>query len=190
MAARCDRLSQGSVLATWRPGIRIHGGHRPAQAPGLTNHQLALPGHVGVIGGGISDPDVSGGPDRNSTHAGSLESAPVGDDLAQIEAFDLHCRRHGVRLCGEYGWPVADTRALFDVIRHVRDFTVTDEHLRRGLSLFESNERLGAFDAVLAATAIDVDASALVSADGAFAEIAGLPHMLPDDDGVEQLLKG
>jgi hypothetical protein len=54
----------------------------------------------------------------------------IGDDLAQIEAFDLHCRRHGVRLCGEYGWPVADTRALFDVIRHVRDFTVTDEHLR------------------------------------------------------------
>jgi hypothetical protein len=36
----------------------------------------------------------------------------------------------GVRRCGEYGWPVADTRALFDVIRHVRDFTVTDEHLR------------------------------------------------------------
>jgi hypothetical protein len=54
----------------------------------------------------------------------------IGDDLAQIEAFDLHCRRHGVRLCGEYGWPVADTRELFDVIRHVRDFTVTDEHLR------------------------------------------------------------
>lgn len=68
--------------------------------------------------------------------------------------------------------------------------TVTDEHLRRGLSLFESNERLGVFDAVLAAAAIDVDASALVSANGTFAEIAGLPHVIPDDAGVEKLIKG
>ncbi|MHB1537552.1 MAG: type II toxin-antitoxin system VapC family toxin [Solirubrobacteraceae bacterium] len=67
---------------------------------------------------------------------------------------------------------------------------VTDEHLRRGLSLFESNQHLGAFDSVLAATAIDVNASSLVSADGAFGCVAGLPHVLPNDDGVERLIKG
>jgi uncharacterized protein len=66
--------------------------------------------------------------------------------------------------------------------------TVGDEHLRRGLSLFERGERLGAFDAVLAATALEVGASALVSADGAFASIAGLPRVIPDESGVEQLL--
>lgn len=66
--------------------------------------------------------------------------------------------------------------------------TVGDEHLRRGLSLFERNDRLGAFDAVLAATALDVGASAFVSADSAFASVAGLPHVIPDEPGVEQLL--
>jgi predicted nucleic acid-binding protein len=68
--------------------------------------------------------------------------------------------------------------------------TVDDEHLRRGLSLFERNERLGAFDAVLAATAIDTGATAFVSADSAFAGVTGLPHVIPDDAGVEELLKG
>ncbi len=66
--------------------------------------------------------------------------------------------------------------------------TVSNEHLRRGLSLFERGEGLGAFDAVLAATALDVGASALISADGAFASIAGLPHVIPDESGVASLL--
>ena len=51
-------------------------------------------------------------------------------DLAQIEAFDRHCRQHEVRVCLPYEQQVTDTRALFDVIRYVRDFTVTNEHLR------------------------------------------------------------
>jgi uncharacterized protein len=66
--------------------------------------------------------------------------------------------------------------------------TVGDEHLRRGLALFERSERLGAFDAVLAATALEAGASALVSADGAFASIAGLHHVIPDESGVAMLL--
>jgi predicted nucleic acid-binding protein len=66
--------------------------------------------------------------------------------------------------------------------------TVGDVHLRRGLSLFERNDRLGAFDAVLAAAALDIGATALVSADGAFASVAGLPHVIPDEPGVEKLL--
>ena len=67
--------------------------------------------------------------------------------------------------------------------------TVSDEHLRRGLALFERHEPLGAFDAVLAATAIDIDAGALVSADSAFAHVTGLRHVVPDDAGVDELLK-
>jgi len=65
--------------------------------------------------------------------------------------------------------------------------TVTGEHLRHGLSLFERSEQLGAFDAVLAAAAISAGAEALVSADTAFATIP-IPHLVPDDDGVTSLL--
>ncbi len=54
----------------------------------------------------------------------------IGHDLGQIEAFDRHCRQHGVRLCWWYGMPVFDTGALFEVISEVLRFTVTDEHLR------------------------------------------------------------
>jgi predicted nucleic acid-binding protein len=65
-----------------------------------------------------------------------------------------------------------------------------EERLRRGLGLFEHNERLGAFDAVLAATAIDIDANALVSADRAFTGVPDMNHVIPDDAGVNKLLEG
>jgi uncharacterized protein len=67
--------------------------------------------------------------------------------------------------------------------------TVGDEHLRRGLSLFEHNDRLGAFDAVLAAATLNVGANALVSADGAFTSVAGLPHIVPNAADIEKLLR-
>jgi len=54
--------------------------------------------------------------------------------------------------------------------------------------LFARDERLGAFDAVLAASASDAGASALVSADGAFAHVPGLTHVVPDEAGVRRLL--
>jgi uncharacterized protein len=66
--------------------------------------------------------------------------------------------------------------------------TVTGEHLRHGLSLFEHSEQLGAFDAVLAAAALSAGAQALVSADTAFAAIPALPHVIPDERGVLSLL--
>jgi len=68
--------------------------------------------------------------------------------------------------------------------------TVTAEHLRRGLSLFEGTQRLGTFDAVLTAAALDAGASALASADTAFAEAPDLPHVIPDATGVAGLLGG
>lgn len=64
------------------------------------------------------------------------------------------------------------------------------EQLRRGLALFEEVEELDAFDAVLAAAAIDLGASALISADEDFAAVPGLPHAHPDAAGVERLLAG
>ncbi|MCL4287513.1 MAG: hypothetical protein KJ006_07695 [Thermoleophilia bacterium] len=52
-----------------------------------------------------------------------------------------------------------------------------------------STSGVGAFDAVLAATALDAGAAAFVSADRAFAAISGLPLLIPDDAGVERLLR-
>ncbi len=50
----------------------------------------------------------------------------------------------------------------------------SEDDLERGLRLFEREERLGPFDAVLAATAISAKAVGLVSADTAFDGIRGL----------------
>lgn len=66
--------------------------------------------------------------------------------------------------------------------------SITGEDLRRGLSLFEQIDRLGAFDAVLAASATAANATALVSADAAFADVPGLPYVVPDAAGVAGLI--
>jgi predicted nucleic acid-binding protein len=66
--------------------------------------------------------------------------------------------------------------------------SATGEHLRHGLSLFERNRNLGAFDAVLAAIALDSGSEALVSADAAFAGVEALPHITPDAAGIAKLL--
>jgi hypothetical protein len=65
-------------------------------------------------------------------HDGVFATHPsqLGEDLAEIEAFDRLCRQHGVRLSFRWHQNVTDTRALFDVIYRVKEFTVTDGHLR------------------------------------------------------------
>jgi len=65
---------------------------------------------------------------------------------------------------------------------------VTHDHLRDGLALFRTAEKLGAFDAVLAAAAAAVGASAIVSADKAFAGLRDVTHVVPDAAGVAGLL--
>jgi uncharacterized protein len=65
---------------------------------------------------------------------------------------------------------------------------LTAAHLREGLSLIERTERLGVFDAVLGAASASVGASALVSADAAFAELTDVRHVVPDSAGVAELL--
>ncbi len=62
------------------------------------------------------------------------------------------------------------------------------EELDLGLALFGSTAHLGAFDAVLAATAIEADAAAMVSADRAFRSVDGLKHVFPDVEGIADLL--
>lgn len=66
--------------------------------------------------------------------------------------------------------------------------SVAREDLDRGLALYERSERLGAFDAVLAAAAEAAGARAIVSADTAFAELRALRHVIPDASGVAALL--
>jgi uncharacterized protein len=66
----------------------------------------------------------------------------------------------------------------------------TAEDLDEGLALFERTEALGMFDAVLAASAIRAGMSALVSADGGFACVAELAHVVPDEAGLATLLAG
>lgn len=66
---------------------------------------------------------------------------------------------------------------------------VTGEQLRQGLSLFERLDRLGAFDAVLAAAALGAGASALVSADEGFSSAPDLTYVRADADGIANLLE-
>ncbi|HEU4905163.1 MAG TPA: type II toxin-antitoxin system VapC family toxin [Solirubrobacterales bacterium] len=65
---------------------------------------------------------------------------------------------------------------------------VTRDALREGLDLFERNERLGAFDAVLAAAAAQSGAGALVSTDAGFDDLSEISHVVPDAAGVAELL--
>jgi uncharacterized protein len=65
---------------------------------------------------------------------------------------------------------------------------VHESSLRTGLRLFAEHDRLGAFDAVLAAVSSSQSVSALVSADMAFAQVPGLRHVFPDAAGVDALV--
>lgn len=56
---------------------------------------------------------------------------------------------------------------------------VDADDLRAGIDLFVAHERLGAFDAVLAAVARRAAGGRLVSADAAFADVEGLEHLDP-----------
>ena len=62
--------------------------------------------------------------------------------------------------------------------------------LRAGLRLFAAQDRLGSFDAVLAAVARGIGADALVSADEAFSTQEHPRHVIPDETGIRRLLNG
>ncbi|MBI3979562.1 MAG: type II toxin-antitoxin system VapC family toxin [Chloroflexi bacterium] len=62
------------------------------------------------------------------------------------------------------------------------------EDLDLGLSLYEQYPDLGAFDAVLAAVALNRQAQALVSADRAFGVVPGLPWVDPATEALDRLI--
>jgi uncharacterized protein len=62
--------------------------------------------------------------------------------------------------------------------------------LEMGLSLFEQLPRLGAFDAVLAAVALNHNVEALVSADRAFGDVPGLRWVDPGSPALDALISG
>lgn len=101
-----------------------------------------------------------------------------------------------VEVIQEFAHVRARRRGRTDAARLSNDYaellspliTVTPEDLTAGLAIFERDERLGAFDAVLAASAAARGATALVSADGAFAGAPNVAHVLPDRRGVNHLL--
>jgi predicted nucleic acid-binding protein len=65
---------------------------------------------------------------------------------------------------------------------------VEEPDLREGLRLFEENLDIGAFDAILAAAAHAAGADALVSADAGFSAVANIRHVVPDADGIRDLI--
>ena len=65
---------------------------------------------------------------------------------------------------------------------------IEETDLREGLRLYGEGTGIGAFDAVLAAAARASGAKALVSADSAFSGIYGVRHVVPDADGIQDLL--
>jgi len=62
--------------------------------------------------------------------------------------------------------------------------------LELGLTLFEAHPPLGAFDAVLAAVAINRDVDVLVSADRAFGLVPGLRWIDPSSPALDRLIGG
>ena len=63
-------------------------------------------------------------------------------------------------------------------------------HVSDALALFERHEALGAFDALLAATAVAADPDALVSADAAFDSVPRLRHVAPGTPEFDALVAG
>lgn len=102
-----------------------------------------------------------------------------------------------VEVLQEFTHVRARRRDREDAARHARDYldllrpllVIGEGDLEHGLRLYTRSERLGAFDAVLASAAGRVDATAIVSADVAFAD-ADIAHVVPDADGIAGLLSG
>jgi predicted nucleic acid-binding protein len=109
--------------------------------------------------------------------AGEIEATSTVEVIQEF--VHVRSRRRGREDAAELGADFAELLAPL--------LTVTPQHLRSGLRLFRSHGDLGAFDAVLAAAAIDTGATALVSADSGFATIDGLNHVVPDAAGVAGL---
>ncbi len=100
-----------------------------------------------------------------------------------------------IEVIQEFAHIRARRRTRSDAVRLARHylsaFTVlvaTSDDLDRGLTLFEEHSSLGAFNAVLAAVALDRGAEALVSADRAFASIPNLRWVDPATPALQRFI--
>lgn len=95
----------------------------------------------------------------------------------------VHVRQRRMRSRDEV---VCLARDFIDVLEPL--LAIPDVAVRDALDLLVEHPKLGAFDAVLAAAAIHARCEALVSTDAAFAGIRSCRVVVPDDEGVGQLL--
>lgn len=103
--------------------------------------------------------------------AGEVEATTTVEVLQEF--VHVRARRRSRADAAELGAAYADLLAPL--------LPVTAVDLLHGLRLYEQAARLGAFDAVLAAAALAAEATMLVSADTAFADVPGLRHLAPAD---------
>ena len=119
-------------------------------------------------------------------------------ELVRAVADGVHQATTTVEVVQEFVHVRARRRDRLDAARLGRDYLrllsplllPDGEDLGVGLDLYERQPRLGAFDAVLAATARRRGAAALVSADSAFSEVEGLVHLDPAYPGFLSALAG
>lgn len=97
------------------------------------------------------------------------------------EFVHVRARRHGRTGAARLGLHYA---TLFAPL-----LPVGAEALEAALRMYDRHERLGAFDALLAAAAIQAKATALVSADEDFSGIRGLRHIVPGTAEFDALVR-
>lgn len=114
----------------------------------------------------------------DAVRSGRLEATTTSEVIQEFA--HIRARRRGRADAAALARSYADLLAPLAVIER--------EDLERGLRLFEAHPELGAFDAVLAATTIGDDATALISADGDFAAIRALRHVAPGTPEFDSLI--
>jgi predicted nucleic acid-binding protein len=110
--------------------------------------------------------------------AGRLDARTTPEAIQEF--VHVHARRRPRNTAAAHARRYADLLAPL--------LATTGEELARGLRLYERHARLGAFDALLAATAIANGAEAFVSADRAFAGVRGLRFVELGSRAFERLL--
>jgi len=136
-----------------------------------------------VGGGGVGEVDrlTDEGGHRRPPCAGLLlEPSPTVTVEAIQEFVHVRARRRSRDDAARYG------RAYATLFAPLTEPSAPDLH--RGLELFEHHPELGAFDAVLAATARRVSDGAVASATGGFRVVDGLRLAHPADDDFEAAL--
>jgi predicted nucleic acid-binding protein len=111
--------------------------------------------------------------------AGMVEATTTPEVIQEF--VHVRARRRSRRDAAQLG------RSFADLLSPL--IAVGEDHLAAGLSLFQRHSSLGAFDAVLAATALASDAEAIVSADATFAQVPSLAHVVPGTPEFERLLE-